>query len=244
MHRNDSTSTTLDTTATTATTPATSPTTAGRWRRVGGAAGIFFAVGVLLQNALRAVSGAPSPGSSPAEVSAYVVGAAGTTAVLTGLFALNVVALALFAGAVAREAWRAVPVLVVAGLLGIGGVLSLFSLTALVNLATVARAAELDGSVLVGLWSLHDAAFALNMAPLGLALAALGTAGTTVGITPRPFRVLAPLGAVLLVSAAAGGLWIVDGGPLLALGLVGFLTWVAFLLSTGWRLAHRSDRAD
>jgi hypothetical protein len=75
---------------------------------------------------------------------------------------------------------------------------------------------------------------------LATALFGLGRAGVAAGITPRIFDRLAPVGAGLLVVAAAAGPAIAAGEamPVFALGGIGFLTWLGFLVTTGRRLVR------
>ncbi|QZY28750.1 hypothetical protein [Nocardioides coralli] len=244
--------------ATTSTDPRTAPRTAAqterprqlagdadaaqRWRRTGGAAGLFFAASVIVQNLVRGTD-APAVGASAEEVQSWAAGATVSTALVTVLVALNLVALGLFVGAVVQEAWGRRPALAVAGLFGVAGLMAMFLVTALVPVVVVARAADLEDGVLVGLMAVHDAAFSFSHPALGLALAALGLAGVAAGITPRAFAVLAPLGGALLVLAGAAAYWVVGGSPLLVAALAGFLLWVAFLVATGLRLVRRTPPA-
>lgn len=207
-------------------------------RRIGGAAGLLFAASVIVQNLLR---GAVAPPMEPsgADLRAYASDAAGITAVLTAMFAVNVVALGLFVGAVVQEVWAFRPMLAVAGLFGASGVFAMFALTTVLNAVVVARGADLEGGALEALWAVHDGAFAMNFPVLALALAALGAAGVAAGITPRVFGWMAPAGGALLVIGGAGAYAILGGSPLLFVGLAGFLVWLAFLVATGLVLLRR-----
>lgn len=216
--------------------PATDDDPAGL-ARLGGAAGLWFAATVVVQNVVRGAAAPPSQPSAD-DLVAYAEASGTVTAILMGLFAVNVVALGLFLGAVVERSWRIRPGLAAAGAFGVAGVLAMFGLTTVLNSVVVARAGDLDASSLVTLWSLHDAAFAVNFAALALALVALGLAGVAAGITPPVFRWLAPLGGSLLLVAGIGSHAVAQGSPLLFVGLVGFLVWLAFLLTTGLRLVR------
>ena len=78
---------------------------------------------------------------------------------------------------------------------------------------------------------------------LAIALLGLSRAGVAAGLTPRAFERLAPIGAALLAVGAIAGPAIVAGDAMPVFGLagLGFVVWLAFLVSTGLRLV-RSDR--
>lgn len=205
--------------------------------RLGGAAGLFFAASVVVQNVVRGAVAPPmQPGAD--DLLAYAEAAGTATAILMALFAVNVVALGLFLGAVVERSWGIRTGLAAAGAFGVAGILAMFGLTTVISSVVVARATDLDASSLVALWSLHDAAFAVNFAALALALVALGLAGVAAGITPPVFRWLAPLGGALLLVAGVGAYSVAQGSPLLFVGLVGFLVWLAFVVATGLRLVR------
>lgn len=208
-----------------------------RLSRLGGGAGLFFAASVVVQNAVR---GAAAPPADPtaADLAGYAAEAGTATALSTGLVALNVVALGLFVGAVVSRGWAVRPGLAAAGLFGAAGVFAMFSLTSALNVVVVARASDLDPAVLLGLWALHDAAFATTWAALGLALAALGLTGVAAGVAPRVFGWLAPAGGAVLVLAGTATYAAVQGAPVLVLASAGFALWLAFLVATGWRLVR------
>jgi hypothetical protein len=80
---------------------------------------------------------------------------------------------------------------------------------------------------------------------IAVALVGLARAGVAAGITPPAFQRLAPVGAALLAVAAVAGpaIAIGDAMPIFGLGALGFLTWLAFLVSTGLRLIRTDPTA-
>ena len=78
------------------------------------------------------------------------------------------------------------------------------------------------------------------MALLATALLGFSLAGTAAGITPRWFGLLGPVGAVLMIVAAANGVSIAEGSPIVFVGLIGFLIWLLFVVTTAFRMIRLS----
>jgi hypothetical protein len=78
---------------------------------------------------------------------------------------------------------------------------------------------------------------------ISVALLGLSRAGVAAGITPPVFDRLAPAGSALLAVGALAGPAIAGGDamPLFGISVVGFVVWLAFLVTTGLRLV-RVDR--
>ena len=104
------------------------------------------------------------------------------------------------------------------------------------------RTASAIGAI-QALWALHNSVFTVLYVFLAIALVGLSRAGVAAGLTPRAFAVAAPVGAALLAIGAAAGPYIANGEAMPAFGVagLGFLTWLAFLVTTGLRLV-RSER--
>jgi hypothetical protein len=90
-------------------------------------------------------------------------------------------------------------------------------------------------------WRIEGAAFALNVACIGVALLGLVTAASRAGLVPAWFRFLGWTGGVASLAAAASGVAMLEGAPILPLGLVGFLTWMVTLLTIGVRQLRAAD---
>ena len=77
------------------------------------------------------------------------------------------------------------------------------------------------------------------MAMLATALLGFSLAGAAAGITPRWFRLLGPAGAILMIVSAANGVSIAEGSPIVFVGLIGFLIWLLFVVTTGVGMIRR-----
>lgn len=202
--------------------------------RVAGAGGLVFAATLIVQNALRA-SG-PSFTSGPTTVTSYFADHPVAGLVPLGLFPLGMLALFCFAagiGARGRDGlatrwWAAVGILAVVTIAG------LFALVNITEIVIAARGGELIGSpsVIRALWSIHSAAFGLNLAAIAIALLALSRAARVLRLIPRVLAIAALPGAACLFLAAIFTVAIVDGASWLYLGYVGFAVWGIFLIVT------------
>ncbi len=88
------------------------------------------------------------------------------------------------------------------------------------------------------LWTFHQAAFSLNLAAIGVALAGLGLAAVSSAVAPRWVGWTSCVGAFLLVATSVFAVAVVDGGPLAA-ALVGFLLWAMFVVVASVGLLRR-----
>jgi hypothetical protein len=170
----------------------------------------------------------------------------GLTFVLVATFVVSGISLATFLGGVMRRLTAgARPAWAYTGYVGGAGVLALFAvlLASEQALSVVAHGADPDLGAVSALWALHNSVFTVLLLFVGIALLGLGRAGVAAGITPRAFAWLAPLGTGLLAIACVAGPGIAVGelGGLFGLGLVGFVIWLAFLVTTGLRLVRASD---
>jgi hypothetical protein len=133
----------------------------------------------------------------------------------------------------------------ITGCIGAAGVMALFGVVVAAEqaLSVVAMADRPSLGAIEALWAFHDSAFTVLDLSLAIALLGLSRAGVAAGLTPRVFEILAPVGAALLAVGAMAGPSIAagDAQPLFGLALLGFLVWLAFLVTTGLRLL-RSDR--
>jgi hypothetical protein len=211
-------------------------------RLVGGIGGLIFVASVVVQNALRA--GFPANDATARDVTAYYAGHRGVTVVLAALFPLGAIGLATFLGAlgsrVAHGEGRA-PAL--AGLFGAAGVLATFTMLVATDVALagyVHRGAS-EASVVEGMWVLHSAVFAVLLASIGIALAGLSAASAVSGLLPDWWKAAGLIGGLLLLGACASAPSMVDAGPGLFVGLIGFLVWLVFVTWTSIVLLRRRD---
>jgi hypothetical protein len=129
------------------------------------------------------------------------------------------------------------------GALGATAIAALF---AAVNIAEIVLAANAGGlapspGVVQALWSLRGAAFGLDLAAIAVALIGLSNAAASVRLIPGWIRVAAVPGAVCLLIASMFTVALVNGGPWIALGLVGFLVWLVFVVVTSISLLRRAQ---
>ena len=158
---------------------------------------------------------------------------------------VGAISLVVFLGGAAQRLIRSDrPGWAVSGLVAATGITALFAVVvgceqALSVVAT--RHGELPA--VDALWSLHNSVFAVLDVSIALALLGLSRAGVAAGITPKAFRRLAPVGAVLLVVGTLAGPAIAAGDamPLFGLAGLGFAIWLAFLIATGVRLIRTTE---
>lgn len=205
---------------------------------VAGTGGLLFVALLILQNAIR--GSGPALAADPGEVAAYFADHRVAAVAPLVTFPLGMVAILCFAAGVCARAhatgagrfWSFVggsAVVVLAGLFGT------------VNLIEIAIAARVgrfaaESEVIAGLWTMHAAAFALNLAAIALALLALSRAALAAGLVPRALTWVTAAGAVCLFVPALGAVLVVEGSGLLYLGFAGFAVWGVFLVWTGLAL--------
>lgn len=224
----------------TATAPARSWFVRGRLL---GAAAIAFVVSVVVENAVLAVTGAPTFDAPIEDVLAYYAANRDSVAIASGLVALYLPLLLVFAtglhGLVERRGgagadWSRLAVAAGATLSAVFvlvNVLQIGLALSAVGLAEPTPAFEL-------VWQVHAAAFALALPTLGATFVGAALAAHASGLTPAWQRLLGLVGGSLLLAAGLGNLAIADGSPLLFVGLLGFAAWLVWLLATGVRLVR------
>jgi hypothetical protein len=198
---------------------------------VGGIAGLTFVTLVVVQNLLRGAS-IPGNDASAADVTAFYRDHRGLDAVLAALFVIGAFAIALYAGAmVARLRDAGVDGPRFAGLIGVVGIFALFSMTEACDLAlsAIVHREHPEPASVVLLWSLHNAVFTILLVAIAVALAGLSAASAGAGLVGRRWKEIGGVGAILLAITAATAPAVIDGSPVMALGLVGFVAWLAFM---------------
>jgi hypothetical protein len=236
---------------TTAAREATTTTAEGQAARAGrhlewvsAAGGLLFVLLLVVDNLVR--SGAPRFGASGQTVAAYVEGHRTAMTLPIVLFPLGLLGLFTFVTGLwstshtSPEArwWAQL------GTLAAVTIAALFSVVNLVEAALVADAHALSSApaVVSALWAVDGAAFGLNLAAIGLALLALSRAARSAGLVPRWLAMLAVPGAACLWVASLFAIAIAEGSGWLFVGVVGFLVWALFLLTTGLALVRRATR--
>ncbi len=201
---------------------------------VGGAGGLVFAAILVAQNIVRA--SAPTFDAQPAKVTAYFLHHRVAALIPLGLFPVGMLAFFAFAAAIWTNAdgkesrwWASV------GALGATAIAALFAVVNITEIVLTAKAARLAASpdVIQALWALHAAAFGLDLAAIAVALIGLSRAAASIGLIPQWTAVAALPGAVFLFVAAVFTVALTNGGPWVALGLVGFVIWIVFVVTAG-----------
>lgn len=225
-------------------TPTPAPATVGPTRatlRLGGLAGLAFAFGLLVQNAVL-LAGAPLPSASQQDIIAFYTDHATSIGIATGWVAANLAFVVTFvhvaAARLAQHAesrlWAGIARSAVALLGAIFGVTTILQATLAATMPQLAT----EPAVLAALWNMHTAAFALGGAGLGILLGSLSLGARHVGLVPRWMAHVGLVGAALLLVGAAGLVNAVNGGPVLWSIMGGFACWVLFLVMAGWRMTR------
>lgn len=200
--------------------------------RLAGAGGLAFAAILVVQNVIRA--GAPGFDAAPAQVSAYFLDHRAAALIPLALFPAGMLALFPFAAGVWARAgqensrwWASV------GVLGTATIAALFAIVNITEIVLTAKAARLASSpaVMQALWTLHAAAFGLDLAAIAVALIGLSRAAASVPLIPAWIAVAALPGAACLLVAATFTVALANGGPWLAPALAGFIVWVVFVIT-------------
>ena len=200
--------------------------------RLAGAGGLVFAAILLAQNIIRA--GGPGFGAAPAQVIAYFLHHRVAALVPLGLFPIGMIALFAFIAGVRARAdredsrwWASM------GTLGAATIAALFAVVNITEIVLTAKADRLAASpaVVQALWGMHAAAFGLDLAAIAVALIGLSRAAAAVPLIPAWLTVAAWPGAACLLTAAVFTVALANGGTWVAVGLIGFIVWLAFVVT-------------
>jgi len=216
----------------------TSDRSALRWAGVGG---IVFATTVIVQNVLKGAS-APANDANSASIVAYFVQHAPIESLLVVMFTVGGFGLAVFAGGVWARCTDLNPRThhwAQTGVLGVAGIVALFSalVACEIVLLTAAARADLGMQIVALAWLLHNAIFGVLTLSIAVALLGLSQAAVGSGLIHPSFRLIGVVGACLLAfNTALAPLIVASSSPLMAVGLVGFAGWVAFVIVTSYKL--------
>ncbi len=203
-------------------------------RIVGGIGGLVFVASVVAQNVIRA-AGMPANDASVHRIIDFYGSHRASTFALAALFAVGAGGLAAFAGAlVSRLAVSPVRGAALAGAIGVTGVFAVYSTMLATDLALsgyVHRGSPIPG-VVSAMWILHNAVFGVLLVAIGVALAGLSAAAAGDGLVAGFWKPIGLLGALLSGIAGAATPAIIDGSPVMVVGLIGFLAWLAFVATT------------
>jgi hypothetical protein len=229
------------------------PRTTPRWRtgdlstRAAGWGALTFAIVVIIQNLVRGAS-APGNGASGAHVLSHYSGESAITFVLIATYVVSGTGMAVFLGGITRHllATRR-PGWALTGVVGAIGIMIIFTLVVAAEqaLTVAAHMHHPDLGAIQAIWALHNSIFSILDFSIALALVGLSKATIAAGMTPRVFTKLAPAGAAMLVVSTVAGPAIAAGHAMALFGLggLGFLIWLAFLITTGVRLVRTTELA-
>lgn len=224
----------------TATTWAGSPVVRDR---LVGVAAIAYAVAVVTENAVFAVTGAPAYSSPIEDVLAYYATEREAVAIVSGLVALQVPLLLVLVtrlhGLVVRRGGAGVDASRLAAAAG-ATTAGAFLLVNVLQVALVLAAGGTDEPTVAFqlVWQAHAAAFALALPALGTTVVGATLAAHASGLTAPWQRLLGLAGGSLLLAGGVGAFAVADGSPLLFVGLAGLAAWLVWLLATGVRLVR------
>ena len=208
--------------------------------RLAGVGGLVFAAALISQNLLRA--NAPGFGAAPAKVTEYFLHHRAAALIPLGLYPVEMIALFMFVAAIRTKPeqeegrwWATV------GVLGSAAIAALFAIVNITEIVLTAKAEQLapSPSVVQALWGMHAAAFGLDMAAIAVALIGLSRAAASVDLIPAGLKFATLPGAACLFIAAVFTVAIANGGPWIALGLIGFVVWLVFVVMTSVSLLRR-----
>lgn len=202
-----------------------------------GWAGLAFLASLIAQNALRGAY-VPMGDVAGPDLRTYAVDHRWVIEAIDALVALNAACLAVFVGGLYQRTRRAAPTWAAVGLVGATAIFGLFLTTVALEAAIAARASAAADETLQTLWAIHNGVFAMVLIAVAIALLGLGKASVAAELLPRWFDVVAPLAAVLMLAGGAMAVPITEGSAVLAVGGIGFLGWMAFLLVAGLRLVR------
>jgi hypothetical protein len=213
-----------------------------RWTsaRVAGLGGLAFAGTVIVQNILRA--GYPKNDAPAQQVADFYADHRGLTYALAMLYPIGAVGLAAFVAGIAAYAGKRGGLLPAAiGAFGGAAIMANFTLMLATDSAIsgFVHRGTANVDVVEGMWIFHNSVFGVLLASIGVALAGLATAVVKTGVLGRRWRPAAYAGSALLLVAAATAPAIIEGAPTMFLGLVGFLVWVAFVITSSVKLLRR-----
>jgi hypothetical protein len=204
-----------------------------RLGRYAGIGGLVFVVALVVQNLLRAK--APGFNAAPGVVSDYFLHHRAAALIPLGLFPIEMLALFAFVAGVWTTAslgpdrWWATM-----GILGAAAIAALFAIVNIIEIVLTAKAGGLAHSpaVVEALWAVRGAAFGLDLAAIAVALIGLSRAARAAALMPPWLGTAVLPGAACLLTASAFTVALTNGGPWLALGLVGFVLWLLFVVAT------------
>lgn len=209
----------------------------GRRNGLAGACGLVFLALIAFQNVLRAVVG-PATNASDADLAQLAHADSWSVHLMLVTYAIGFPALFVFAAGLSSWCSRTEPRSTMWAGLGQAStavVAVLFGLVNVLQVTMVAARDQLDAAPDVRqlVWTMHNAVFTVNLIAIGLALLALGRAAVQSRLVPTWMGPVTAVGGGLLFASALPAVAVVQGSAWMAVGLLGFLIWMAFLAVAG-----------
>ncbi|MFC0106511.1 hypothetical protein [Kibdelosporangium aridum] len=187
--------------------------------QLSGAAGLGFAILIVLGNAIAVPAGLPTPGTAFPDAAKFFSGDSAALHIASALGPLSWVLATIFGAGAVVALWSAEPGW---ALVGLGGLL--LQNGAFAGIIAL-RLALASAPPTEGLWALHESLFSLNGAFLAIALLGLSMGGLRSGLIRRWHAVLGFSSAVLLFGSATLSVGLI--------GLFGWLLWVVWIGTYG-----------
>lgn len=217
-------------------TAATSAEAVAFPHRLSGVCGLVFVVEALAQNVIRGAGGPPNAVPVVGELQ-FATDHSRQVALLLSMFVVGMVALYPFAIGVYRATVSRHRACAYWAGLGVVGTIFIGVFFSMVNLTEALMAADSAGlahePVLARMiWNLHNAAFAINLAAIALALFGFSRALVLARMIPRWLWLAGAAGAFLLFIAAVPVLAETNGSLWFGVGVPGFLCWLLVIAVT------------
>lgn len=199
--------------------------------RIAGIGGLVFVALVIAQNLIRAGS-LPADDAAPGTIVRLYSSHSWTTPALFVMFVVSAFGLVAFSG-VLLDRLRAPGSrwLALGGGIGVVMIAALFPMTVALDtaLAVYIRRGTPSGTVVEALWIIHNSVFGVLQLALGIALGGWSIAARRNGLVSAGWQRAGVFGGLSLAVASAATPAVLDGNPIMALGLVGFVIWLAFV---------------
>ncbi|MFF3224575.1 hypothetical protein ACFYV7_17410 [Nocardia suismassiliense] len=205
--------------------------------RIGGLAGLGFALIIVGANLILEPAGMPPVGADISDVNTFFTTKAGLAQFSSALTPAAWVCAIVFGAAAVATIWpRERAVGSAWSLVGFAGLLLQNATFLCVVAIRLALSATTDHTptATAGLWAFHNALFVLNGTFLATALLGLSLGGLRTGVIPRWHAILGSTAAAgLFTSATLAPLSIDHPSPLALLSLVSWLFWLVWIVVYG-----------
>ncbi|WP_327114269.1 hypothetical protein OHB12_33965 [Nocardia sp. NBC_01730] len=206
--------------------------------RIGGSAGLGFALVIVGANLILEPTGMPPVGADVADVDAFFTDKAGLVGLSSMFLPAAWACVVVFGAAVVATLWPRERSLGSAwSLVGFAGLL--LQNSTFVGIAATRLALSDSTGGAAGLWAMHNALFSLNGTFLAVAMLGFSLGGWRTDLIRRWHAVLGLTAATGQFAWATLGPLVIDHvSPLSLLGLVSWLLWVVWIATYGITLVR------